>query len=307
MKQLTDVINSTDVCLVQGARLDTRMIGQEEIGDLEARFEIAADDSRIGLERHSPLSAKDFKIRDPERTVLVLWSGGLDSTGVVGNLLAQGYDVLPLYLASRHGPYLMRELYCMTSLWHTIRDLNLPGYLYPTQFKDMLPIMDAYRLSADLIPNRNELFVQYATFVMSQHGISKMGTGEYTGSDHWVVGWHVPPEDCEPESFFTWMKNHLPLSLRHKAQLVTLDDFGPAHVKSRRLNIGVKAIGVKAMTQTTCCLSDTLSECGMCYCCVERAAAFHMLGEEDNTKYVVDPKTSWLWPFYLEQMGSFPV
>lgn len=307
-RNAADVMNSKDQVLLAGARLDSRMIGDVELDDLKQRFpKIEPDMARIELERTGLFGSQDYKIKDPENTVVVLWSGGLDSTGVVGNLLKQGKDVQPVYLASRHGPYLMRELHAQVGLWHAIRDLDLPGYLYPSLFKDMLPIMDTYRLSADIIPNRNELFVQYAaTVVMPKVGTGKLGTGEYTGAEHWVVGWHVPVSDCEISSFETWLQQYLPPSLKGKAEIITLDNFGPSHVKARRLKRGIEAVGTEVMTKTTCCLSDTLVECGMCYCCVERAAAFHMLGEVDNTRYMSNPKDSWLWPYYIEQMSLFP-
>lgn len=293
--------------LLVGARLDARMVGDTKIDDLGVRFpNVDIDTERLEQEAEPLVDKQDYVVRRPSETVMLLWSGGLDSTAVLSNCLKQGLDVQPIYLASRHGPYLMRELYSQTKLWHAIKDMDFPGYLYPSMFKDMLPIMDAYRLSADLVPNRNELFVQYACHVMAQLGINKLGTGEYTGAEHWVVGWHVPVEDCEISSFEGWMKTHLPKRLHEGSKLYTLDDFGPAHVKARRLKIGVNAIGVEGMTHTTCCLSDTIMECGACYCCVERAAAFHMLGAEDKTRYLVDPKTSWLWPYYMEQMAAFP-
>ena len=85
-------------------------------------------------------------------------------------------------------------------------------------------------------------------------------------------------------------------------RLISLQDFGESRYKHNRLQIGVNALGLEAMGLTTNCLRSEPIHCGVCYKCVERACAFHVLGYTDPTEYMENPLASDMFPLYREQM-----
>lgn len=63
-----------------------------------------------------------------EKTVLCLWSGGLDSTYMVYNLLRQGYDVDFIYVEIVNNDYkVLRENAAIDALMKTFESMDLPG------------------------------------------------------------------------------------------------------------------------------------------------------------------------------------
>lgn len=286
----------------KGFRIDAQLMNRSQVQELrdrypEAEFRNEAFGQDTKLAKLMDCFRVDKSLCDPSKTVLVLWSGGLDSTGLVANLLKKGYDVLPLHIASRHGPYFMREVNRMTRLHTILSTYGMAGTLHPPLFKDLVPVMEAYRTSKDLVPNRNELFVQYASTVMKEYGITQLGSGEYIGADKWVITYHVPTSDTEPVSFEKWLNYYV----GPESRFWYLDDFGKAVYKNNRLAIGWEVIG-EHMNVTTCCLSDTYQDCGICYGCIQRVAAFDTLNLTDLTDYGRDPRISWLYPYYRKQM-----
>lgn len=241
-------------------------------------------------------------VPNPDKTVVVLFSGGLDSTALVGGLLNDGFDVLPLYQIARDGLFMTRELsavkkiHSMISKYFNGREGT--GHFYEPIVRDNMTFINTFKESPILVPNRNQLFVLYAVEqVMKPLGISKLGMGEYSGAEKWVVTWHVPTADTEPSLLRNFLQFILPGS-----EYFDLDRYGDASTKDLRLGIGIDQLGVDIMAETTCCLSNTLNECGRCYTCVERHTAWHMLGIKDPTFYDHDPEKSYLFKKYCDQM-----
>lgn len=238
----------------------------------------------------------------PDKVVVLLWSGGLDSTGLLGYFLSNKYAVIPVYLATRHGGYLIRELAAIKEIWQFIKDGSsevmteqFSDHLSPPWYFDLTALMGRHQTKPDLVPDRNKLLVEFVIeHIMDPLQVTNLGAGEYTGSKYWVVDYHVPAVDCEPTSFVEWVGD--------SRKFICLDDTGMhAVVKSDRLEIGINTLGASIMGKTTCCLSDTMLDCGMCYGCVERAVAWDELFTSDPTQYVVDPRKHWLYNCYSSQ------
>lgn len=297
-----------------GARVESELVSAESLKDLRIRMPATMDESAFFLEylnyrnpiyqdrvESTKIWLSDLDI-SPDRVVVLLWSGGIDSTSLLGNLLLNQYIVIPVYLATRYGGYLIRELAAVKEIWQTIKKGGVGvtteqfgENLSPPWYFDLAQLMNTHESQPDLVPDRNKLMVNFVIRnVMEPLGVFVLAAGEYTGAEHWVVDWHVPVEDCKPESFRTWVGP--------ERKFLCLDDVAThVTVKSDRLEIGLAALGASVMSKTTCCLSDTMLDCGMCYCCVERAAAWDKLFVHDYTEYVTDPRKHWLYPCYMEQ------
>lgn len=291
-----------------GARVESQLIPKESLASLRKRMR-----GRIGeaafIKEYSIYSSSVHgdRIKEtriwlsklgvlPGKVAVLLWSGGIDSTALLGSLLHNKYAVIPVYLATRHGGYLIRELAAVKEIWQLIKDGDYNGeYLSPPWYFDLTGLMSKYMTKPDLVPDRNRLLVEFVIEnIMNPLQITNLGAGEYTGSERWVVDYHVPAVDCEPRSFMEWVGD--------SRRFICLDDTGLyATVKSNRLGIGIDILGAGIMGKTTCCLSDTMSDCGMCYGCVERSVAWDKLFTSDPTRYVANPRIHWLYESYCEQ------
>lgn len=243
-----------------------------------------------------------------DKLVYVTWSGGIDSTALIGQLLRNGWEVQPITLVFGERNYLERE---------AIARGKLMGYFhhkYPRQFGTPI-VTDGSFLSTfsfgDLkgadIPRRNRHILDYLMchFVIPANGYY-VGMGEYIGADTWVVKDHVGAQDADSRYLAAYLLTEYGLGYRFMA----LNDFGESRYKSDRVRLLIDAIGPEyAQLTSNCMFGGTETHCGKCYKCVERHVAFEMiLGPgADHTWYEVDPKN---WPhydLYVRQMHGEPV
>lgn len=242
----------------------------------------------------------------PLKQVVAAWSGGIDSSAVIAQLLRRGYEVLAvtsdLYL--KHKPY-----YCEREA--KARDTLLPALrIIGKQFggsikTEVLESKALWAFSADgiEIPMRNRRWIDLLMVKYLQpRGLMNLALGEYTGIDSWLVRDHVPGFDCDHRALSAYILHEYGIRYR----LISLQDFGESRYKSDRLRIGYEALG-PAMTVTTNCMRDQELDCGTCYKCIERAAAFEVCGFDDETKYVSDPRKQPEYRDYLQQMAGVDI
>ena len=236
--------------------------------------------------------------------IIATWSGGIDSTAVLGNLLQQGRDV--------HAVSLGIYEYQQPKMWQrerTARELLMPTMEQIAENKNCSftysehPAEWIWAFSPDgvEIPNRNRHIIDH---LITQHcmpsGCKDIAMGEYIGADSWVVQDHVDAMDADTRSLSSYLLLQWGLAYR----LWTLADFGTSRFKHHRMSQLIEAIGEDAAQLTTNCLHNTDRHCGECYKCVERFVAFGMCMVEDKTEYETLPQNDSKVSEYLKQMAE---
>jgi 7-cyano-7-deazaguanine synthase in queuosine biosynthesis len=235
----------------------------------------------------------------PLKKVAVAWSGGIDSTAVLANLLSRGYECIAV----------TSDLYASRALQYATREAEARNQLFP----HLQAIAEAHdgkleleQLSSEFlwnfahgneIPMRNKRWIDLIMArVVMPRGLMNLAMGEYVGVDTWLVRDHVPQLDCDHRALSAYMLSEYGIKYR----LISLQDFGESRYKSDRLRIGYNVLA--EMGLTTNCMRDSLYDCGTCYKCVERAAAFYVCGIDDPTDYERWPQDDPGFAFYVKQM-----
>lgn len=240
-----------------------------------------------------------------DKIVYCTWSGGIDSTGVIGQLLMGGWQVQPVTLVFGEENYKDREAIARGKLqaWF--------GMEYPETFLEPEVVtgrwLDTFSfggLPAAGIPRRNKHILD---FMMTNYVIPKdgyyVGMGEYIGADTWLVKDHVGEHDADSRYLASYLLHEYGSSYRFMA----LNDFGESRYKSDRVALLVEALGPeRALWTSNCMFGEVDAHCGKCYKCIERHVAFEeVLGQGfDKTTYIHDPKKHPSYEAYLRQMAG---
>jgi hypothetical protein len=237
----------------------------------------------------------------PLKKVVAAWSGGIDSTAVIAKLLRRGYEVravsADLYKNTKPR-YYARELFARTQLVPLLKEIgDRYGGLLTTEILDTQAL---WSFSSDgvEIPMRNKRWIDLIMAKIAIPGnIMNIALGEYVGVDTWLVSDHVPGFDCDHRALSAYILSEYGIRYR----LISLQDFGESRYKSDRLRIGLDALGID-MSLTTNCMRDVVTDCGECYKCIERSAAFSMCSVLDKTQYTSDPRVRPEFQQYCAQM-----
>lgn len=215
------------------------------------------------------------------KTVLI-YSGGIDSTVLLYDLLNSGHDVqaLSVNYGQRHG----KELDCAKSLCkqlhveHHVADLTALNPLLSgsTLTSPHVQVPEGHyedeSMKATVVPNRNMILLSIATGWAMSTGASSVSYAAHSG-DRAIY------PDCREEfadamnsvmEIAGWDKVSLnrPFSSLTKADIVKLGD-----------ELGVP------FEQTWSCYKGGQVHCGVCGTCVERREAFQLAGATDSTIY----------------------
>jgi len=230
-------------------------------------------------------------INIPANTTMgLLFSGGLDSSILLGHLLREGLHVHPLFIqASLH--WQDAELQAARQVVATIRSGNDAGQLHELTVLD-LPLSDLYgnhwsvtgknvpdAASPDeavYLPGRNVLLIVKAALWCQLHGIPRLALG--------VLGSNPFP-DATPEFF-----DQLEAVLSHGRECPLSLERPLAGLNKRQ----VMELGRGLPLQWTfSCISPIKGlHCGTCNKCAERQEAFRLVGADDPTEYAVLSPTS---------------
>lgn len=233
----------------------------------------------------------------------VTWSGGIDSTAVIGQLLKHGWTVFPVTLVFGAEGYRTREARARGHLadWF---ERNYPDQFMQPDLVDgrFLEFFEYGGLEHANCPRRNKHILDYmmTNYVIPNDGYY-IGMGEYIGADTWLVKDHVGMHDCDARYFTAYLLQEYGLEYR----FISMADFGESRYKADRVRQLVDALGPSASLMTSNCMDDDpYKHCGKCYKCVERHVAFEdVLGIGfDQTRYQHNPKD---WPnysLYVRQM-----
>jgi len=215
------------------------------------------------------------------KTVLI-YSGGIDSTVLLYDLLNSGHDVQALSV--NYGQRHSKELDCAKSL---CKQLNVEHHV--ADLTALNPLLSGSSLTsphvqvpeghyedesmkATVVPNRNMILLSIATGWAMSTGASSVSYAAHSG-DRAIY------PDCREEfadamnsvmEIAGWDKVSLnrPFSSLTKADIVKLGD-----------ELGVP------FEQTWSCYKGGQVHCGVCGTCVERREAFQLAGVTDPTIY----------------------
>jgi len=223
---------------------------------------------------------------DPPAYVVVLASGGLDSTTLAYRLRDMGAKtrLLSFDYGQRHA----RELECARQVAgglgvpHDVADLrSVGGLLRGSALTDPLVLVPdghyaAESMRATVVPNRNAVMLDIAVAVAIANGCDAVAFGAH-GGDHAVY------PDCRPEfvTAFTasaMMANQgfLPHDFQVVAPFLDCD-------KAEIVRLGSR-LGVPFAATWSCYKGGTV-HCGTCGTCTERREAFQLAGVADPTPY----------------------
>lgn len=236
--------------------------------------------------------------------IIATWSGGIDSTAVVGKLLRMGIDVqsVALSIYKDQQPLMWeREIEARNKLLPVMQRIahknncTFTHTVYPAEW------IWAFSPDGVEIPNRNRHIIDY---LITSHCMPsdcyEIALGEYIGADSWVVQDHVDAMDGDTRS----LTSYLLLQWGLKYRLWTMSDFGACRYKCQRVEQLISAIGIEASLLTTNCLHNCSVHCGECYKCIERHVAFSLNNVDDTTPYTIHPSKSDKLIAYKEQMDA---
>lgn len=217
-----------------------------------------------------------------KKNTILIYSGGMDSTVLLYQLLKDNYAVRCLSID--YGQKHKRELqYAKTlcenlSLEHKIIDLTSVTQLLSNSslvnLEQSIPEghYEKESMKATVVPNRNMILLSLATAWAINCKASSVSYAAHSG-DHAIY------PDCR-ESFAQGMNDVMQLCDWHSVTLIRpFVDLSKADI----CQLGAK-LQVPYEKTWSCYLGKEL-HCGRCGTCIERREAFHLANVEDPTEY----------------------
>tara|TARA_R100001086_G_C11844145_1_gene259829 strand:+ start:1090 stop:1758 length:669 start_codon:yes stop_codon:yes gene_type:complete len=215
------------------------------------------------------------------KTILI-YSGGIDSTVLLYDLLNSEYDVQALSV--NYGQRHSKELECAKNLCeelnvkHHIADLTALNPLLSGSSLTSLNIRVPEghyadkSMKATVVPNRNMILLSIATGWAISCGASSVSYAAHAG-DHTIY------PDCR-EEFAQAMNNVMEIAGWDK---ISLNRPFSSATKADIVKLGSK-LNVP-FEKTWSCYKGGKLHCGLCGTCVERREAFELAGVTDPTIY----------------------
>jgi len=215
------------------------------------------------------------------KTVLI-YSGGIDSTVLLYDLLNSGHDVQALSV--NYGQRHIKELDCAKSLCnqlnveHHVADLTALNPLLSgsSLTSPHVQVPEGHyedeSMKATVVPNRNMILLSIATGWAMSTGASSVSYAAHSG-DRAIY------PDCR-EEFADAMNGVMEMAGWDK---VSLDRPFSSLTKADIVKLGDE-LGVP-FEQTWSCYKGGQVHCGVCGTCVERREAFQLAGVTDPTIY----------------------
>lgn len=214
--------------------------------------------------------------------ILVSFSGGIDSSVLVAQLLKEGHSVrcVAFSYGSKHNTYeldAMRWLCKFFGLPYRIFDLNsIFSCMDSSLLNNTAPIPEGHYESPEMkktiVPGRNMIFASILTGVAESSHSQAIALGIHQGD-------HVVYPDCRPK-FALFMNQAIQAATDYKIKLIT--PFINLN-KSTIVKLGNELKVPFGLTRT--CYKDQLIACGKCGSCVERLEAFEQNGLKDPITY----------------------
>lgn len=231
---------------------------------------------KVKLQTHK---IEDFPLLGPKK-VVVLLSGGMDSTTLAYYMKNLGREVYPItfFYGQKHQKELeMAYKTCeKLGLTYKLKDIDIdelaPSALTRKDIEVPEGHYEAESMKLTVVPNRNMVFLSLATAYAIGIGATEVAYAAHSG-DHAIYA------DCRPV-FVEAMREAILLcddvGIYFRTPFIYLD-------KKDILEIG-QTLGVDYSLTWSCYRGGELA-CGLCGTCVERLEAFSKLGIEDPIKY----------------------
>ncbi|MBZ2169630.1 MULTISPECIES: 7-cyano-7-deazaguanine synthase QueC [Marinobacter] len=216
-------------------------------------------------------------------SVVVIYSGGMDSFTLLHRARARGYQVYAL--SFNYGQRHVRELECARSVCealaipHKVIDIRAMGEVMSgsalTYDRDVPEgHYEEESMKSTVVPNRNMILLSLATGYAVTVGASAVWYGAH-GGDHAIY------PDCRPEfvekmDAVCRIANYQPVAI--EAPFLRMDKGG---ILAEGLKLGLD------YGQTWTCYNGRDKACGVCGSCVERLEAFSVNGVKDPLTYEV--------------------
>lgn len=214
-------------------------------------------------------------------TVVVIYSGGMDSFTLLHEARARGHRVHAL--SFNYGQRHVRELACARSVCaalaipHKVIDIRAMGEVMAgSSLTSDLEVPEGHyeedSMKATVVPNRNMILLSLATGYAVTVGAGAVWYGAH-GGDHAIY------PDCRPE-FVARMDavcrvaNYEPVAVEAPFMALTKGD-----ILARGLALGLD------YARTWTCYNGREQACGRCGSCVERLEAFAENGVSDPLSY----------------------
>jgi len=216
--------------------------------------------------------------------VVVIYSGGMDSTVLLYHLWSQGYDVRALSVD--YGQRHRKELECalsicrMIGISHEVADLRgITHLLRGSSLTDSeVDVPEGHyaeeSMKVTVVPNRNMIMLSVAIGYAISLGAQFAAYGAHAG-DHTIY------PDCRPE-FAAALNTAALLADWHQVELLRpFIRLTKAEIAKRGAELNVP------FGMTWSCYKGGERHCGLCGTCVERTEAFNLAGLQDPTDYDV--------------------
>lgn len=216
-----------------------------------------------------------------KETVVVIYSGGMDSFTLLHKALAEGYQVHAL--SFNYGQRHVRELECARAVCqdlgipHQVIDIRtLSGVMAGSALTSDIAVPEGHyeedNMKATVVPNRNMILLSLATGYAVTAEAKAVWFGAH-GGDHAIY------PDCRPE-FIEKMDavcrvaNYQPVEIA--APFIRADK---GEILAEGLKLGLD------YSQTWTCYNGRDKACGRCGSCVERLEAFASQDVADPLPY----------------------
>tara|TARA_A100001015_G_scaffold274379_1_gene330677 strand:+ start:3993 stop:4736 length:744 start_codon:yes stop_codon:yes gene_type:complete len=222
------------------------------------------------------------------KNTILIYSGGLDSTVLLCQLLSQGIETrcLSIDYGQKHKKELQSasEICNQLKVEHKCIDLSSLNQLFQNSSlineNDAIPEghYEQETMKATVVPNRNMILLSLATAWAISTKSTHVSYAAHAG-DHAIY------PDCR-ESFAQAMNEALNLCDWNSVQLHRpFVNLTKADICKLGNDLSVP------FTKTWSCYKGGEHHCGRCGTCIERREAFHLAGVEDRTPYSDDAPT----------------
>lgn len=213
--------------------------------------------------------------------IVVIASGGLDSTVLMHHLSADGHDVIGLGInyGQRHSRELQAGLFVSALLGLPYRIADLSGIreliANSSQTGD-IPVPEGHyaeeTMKQTVVPNRNMILLSVAIGHAVSIGADAVAYGAHAG-DHAIY------PDCRPEFASAMARAALLCDWKRVELLRPFLVMTKADIVRRGAQLNTP------MGATWSCYKGGAKHCGKCGTCVERREAFELAGVPDPTEY----------------------
>lgn len=214
--------------------------------------------------------------------VVLIQSGGMDSTTLLYHLLAEGHEVkcLGIDYGQRHGKELIHARALCDELGVEFRVADLSGIngllAGSSQTSDEVEVPEGHyadeNMKLTVVPNRNMIMLAVAIGWAVSLEYDAVAYAAHSG-DHTIY------PDCRPE-FADVMSAAAAISNWHRVALLR------PFIEMSKADIA--ALGSELCVpygKTWTCYKGQAEHCGKCGTCVERIEAFELAGVPDPTTY----------------------